>query len=71
MRGNYGGHLHLQGFSGSSEIVRYHVSRWRAQLPLHLRYGRGLESNEPRTMTRPSSRQAMWMLLKKDEQLED
>ncbi len=64
--------LHVQGFSSSREIVRYHVSRWRAQLPPHLRYTRGLETNnEPRTMTPPSSRQAMWMLLKKDEQLED
>jgi transposase len=64
--------LRRQGFSGSREIVRYHVSRWRAELPPHLRDTRGVETNsQPRTMTPPSSRQAMWMLLKKDEQLED
>jgi transposase len=62
--------LSMQGFNGSSQIVRYHVARWRAQLPVHLRYTRGPQSNgQPQTLTPPSPRRVGWLLLKKDEAL--
>jgi transposase len=62
--------LRAQGFSGSSQIVRYHVARWRAQLPPNLRSTREPQpNNAPRPMTPPSSRRTIWMLLKKDEEL--
>jgi transposase len=61
--------LCAQGFRGSKEIVRYHLSRWRAQLPTHLRYSRGVRTTAPQSLTPPSPRRAAWMLLKVDEEL--
>jgi transposase len=54
--------LRGRGFRGSKEIVRYHLSRWRAELPAHLRYSRG--ASEPKPLAPPSPRRAAWMLLK-------
>jgi len=63
--------LCAEGFSGSSEIVRYHVACWRAQLPPHLRYTRGPQlHSQPQGLTTPSPRRVGWMLLKKDEALD-
>lgn len=53
--------LRARGFRGSQELVRYHLSRWRAQLPTHLRYSRGASRPEP--LAPPSPRRAAWMLL--------
>jgi len=50
------------GLPGSKEVVRYHLSRWRAQLPAHLRYSRGVP--QPQPPAPPSPRRAAWMLLK-------
>jgi transposase len=61
--------LRAQGFRGSKEIVRYHISRWRAQLPVHLRYARGVRTTPPQALTPPSPRRAAWMLLKADSEL--
>lgn len=41
--------IRAQGFSGSKEIVRYHLSRWRAQLPEHLRHSRGTRASHRRS----------------------
>jgi transposase len=60
--------LRARGFSGSNEIVRYHNSRWRAELPAHLRYSRG--TPQPQPLTPPSPRRVAWMLLKAEEEEE-
>lgn len=49
--------------------MRYHLSRWRVQLPMHLRYSRGVRTTAPQSLTPPSPRRAAWMLLKVDEEL--
>jgi hypothetical protein len=36
--------LRAQGFRGSKEILRYHLARWRAQLPVESRYSRGVRA---------------------------
>lgn len=54
--------LRGRGFRGLKEIVRYHLSRWRAELPAHLRYSRG--ASGPKPLAPPSPRRAAWMLLK-------
>jgi hypothetical protein len=56
--------VRAQGFRGSKECVRYHLSGWRAQLPAHLRYSRGVRTPTPQSLTPPSPRRAAWMLLK-------
>ena len=38
--------LRARGFRGSKETVRYHLSRWRALLPAHLRYSSGASQPE-------------------------
>lgn len=58
--------LRARGFRGSQEIVRYHLSRWRAELPAHLRYSRG--APQPQPLAPPSPRRAAWMLLKAEEE---
>jgi len=49
--------------------VRYHLSRWRAQLPAHLRYSRGVSTTAPQSLTPPSPRRAARILLKVDSEL--
>lgn len=60
--------LRAQGFRGSKEIVRYHLSRWRAQLPVESRYSRGVGAPQPQPLAPPSPRRAAWMLLKAEEE---
>lgn len=42
--------------------MRYYLSRWRAELPAHLRYSRN--APQPQPLTPPSPRRAARMLLK-------
>jgi transposase len=60
--------LRAQGFGGSKEIVRYHLSRWRAQLPVGSRYSRGVGTPLPQPLAPPSLRRAAWILLKAEEE---
>jgi transposase len=60
--------LRAQGFRGSEEIVRYHLSRRRAQLPVESRYSRGVRAPRPQPLAPPSPRRAGWMLLRAEEE---
>jgi transposase len=64
--------LCAQGFDGSSEIVRYHLADWRRESSVELRH-RHEVGRQPNTktisMTPPTPRQAVWMLLKYKEDL--
>ena len=60
--------LRAQGFRGSKEIVRYHLSRWRAQLPVESRYARSVGAPQQQPLAPPSPRRAAWMLLKAEEE---
>lgn len=48
--------------------MRYHLSRWRAQLPVESRYSRGARAPQPQPLAPPSPRRAAWMLLKAEEE---
>jgi transposase len=61
--------LWAQGFRGSKQIVRYHLTDRRAQLPVESRYSRGVGAPQPRLLAPPSPRRAAWMLLKAGEEM--